>query len=275
MRFVDEVNKTYAYGKIFQYQRSLPELYFWKIGSKSVSYKSFLKKLGSKKHLYKPKKINNPYSSQKITFAKQNLSQIAKLPIVRLLGITGSVSANNAKKNDDIDIFIITAPHTLWITRPLFLLYLEIKGIRRRRGTPLHDQKDLICPNLWLDSTNLKINKQDQNLYTAHEVLQVKPLIDKSQTYQRFLKTNSWVKRFLGNAYSLSIIKTSTQQKYSIVWALLSPINFVFYILQRILMFLPTKGEKIAYTQAFFHDQNFAKKILTKAQSQDINYNKD
>ena len=40
-------------------------------------------------------------------------------------------------------------------------------------------------------------------------------------------------------------------------------------------MFLPTKGEKVGYTQAFFHDQNFARSILTKAQSQDINYNKD
>ena len=275
MSFVGEVNKTYAYGKIFQYQRSLSELYFWKIGSKSISYKSFLKKLGSRKRLYAPKKIKNPYCSQKVTFAKQNLSQIAMLPFVRLLGITGSVSANNAKKNDDIDIFIITAPHTLWITRPLILLYLEIKGIRRRRGTPLNDQKDLICPNLWLDSTNLKINKQDQNLYTAHEVLQAKPLFDKSQTYQHFLKTNIWVKRFLGNAYSMSKVNTSTKQHYSKLWSLLSPINFVFYLLQRILMFLPTKGEKITYTQAFFHDQSFAKKILTKAQSQDINYNKD
>ncbi len=275
MSFLGEVNNTYAYGKIFQYQRSLPEIYFWKIGSKSISYKSFLKKLGSKKGLYAPKKINNPYCSQKTTVAKQNLRQIAEFPFVRLLGITGSVSANNAKKNDDIDIFIITAPHTLWITRPLVLFYLEIKGIRRRRGTPLHDQKDLICPNLWLDGTNFKLNKQDQNLYTAHEVLQVKPLFDKSQTYQRFLKTNSWVKRFLGNAYSLSKVKILTTKHYSKLWLLLSPINFVLYILQRILMFLPTKGEKITYTQAFFHDQNFAKKILTKAQSQDINYNKD
>lgn len=275
MSFLGMVKKTYAYGKIFQYQRSLPELYFWKIGSKFISYKNFLKKLGSKKSLYLPKKINNPYSVQKVTFAKKKLCQIAKVPFIRLLGVTGSVSANNAKKNDDIDIFIITAPHTLWITRPLVLLYLEIKGIRRRRKTPINDQKDLICPNLWLDSANLKINKQDQNLYTAHEVLQVKPLFDKSQTYQRFLKTNRWVKRFLGNAYTLSKIKISTKPNYSIVWFLLSPINFMFYLLQRMLMFLPTKGEKISYTQAFFHDQNFAKKILTKAQSQDINYNKD
>lgn len=267
MSFGAEVDKTYAYGKIFQYQRSLPELYFWKIGSKPITYKSFLKKLGAKKSLYSPKTINNSNCSRKISFAIENLRLIAKLPFIKLLGLTGSVSANNAKKNDDIDIFIITAPHTLWIARPIFLLYLEIRGIRRRRHTPLEDQKDLICPNLWLDSTNLKIRKQDQNLYTAHEVLQVKPIFDKSQTYQHFLATNSWVKRFLGNAYSLSIVNTLPQQNYSILWSLVIPLNLVFYILQRILMFLPTKGERVTYNQAFFHDRTFAKKILAKTHS--------
>ncbi|OGD83519.1 hypothetical protein A2572_03960 [Candidatus Collierbacteria bacterium RIFOXYD1_FULL_40_9] len=273
MSFWGRVNKTYAYGKIFNYKRSLEEIYFWLIGDKRISQKTFFKKISSKNKNFLPKSKTNKNSLKKIELAKKELSWVLKFPLICFIGITGSVSANNAKKNDDIDIFIITTPHSLWLARPIFLLYLEIRGLRRKRSTPYSKQSDLICTNLWMDVLNLSVQKKDRNLYTAHEVLLVLPIVNKNDTYQKFLVSNSWVKKYLANAYSIISSKKRFKETNSNFWFLLSPFNLFMYLVQRILMFPVSKGERVSYFQAFFHDQNYSKKVLSEHNKDKSNYN--
>ncbi len=274
MNFQDRVAKTSVYGKIFGYQRSLPEVYHWLIGDKKISYKSFTKKLGSKTDQFPPTLKKNKFSIQKIKQARHSMLLISKLPLIYFLGLTGSVSANNAKKNDDIDFFVITAPHTLWIVRPILLCYLEIKSLRRRRTTSPKHQKNLICTNLWMDLTSLQVPKKDQNIYTAHEVLQVYPLVDKKNSYQKFIKSNSWTSQYLANAYFAINSKSVTKVPESTLWSLLFPFNLLLFIIQKALMYPSSKGEKVSYYQAFFHDQSFSQRILARYNNRKINYNK-
>lgn len=264
MNLHDRVKKTYAYGQIFGYKRSFPEIYFWLLGSKKIPYTLFKTKIGSKINTYGFKKKINVYSKEKTNKAVNFLSPIFKLPFIYFVGLTGSVSANNAKKSDDIDIFIITAPHTMWVARPVILLYLEIIKRRRRRFTPLSDQMDLICPNLWMDSLNLKLPKSMRNLYVAHEILQVLPIYNKMDTYQRFLQSNSWVKKYLANAYSQTANNKKLKTTSSFQGILFGPLNLLLFFLQIIFMWPLTKGENVNYTQAYFHDQKFSKNILSK-----------
>lgn len=264
MNLYGRVKKTYAYGQIFGYQRSLPELYFWLLGSKKVPLKIFRKKLGIKKEIFKKKKKINHIGREKEKMAKRLLAPVFRLPFVYFVGLTGSISANNAKKGDDIDVFIITSPHTLWIARPVILLYLELIKKRRKRSTNIYDQKDLICSNLWIDVANLAIPKNKRNLYTAHEVLQVLPIYDKKCVYQKFVQSNSWVKKYLANAYSKKnkkkkIPNTSIRQNIFLL-----PLNGIFFLLQFFFMLPLTKGESVSYTQAFFHDKKFSKEVLSK-----------
>ena len=49
-----------------------------------------------------------------------------------------------------------------------------------------------------LDESCLTLPKQ--NLYTSHEVIQMKPLVVKNNIHQKFLQANEWVRGFLPNA---------------------------------------------------------------------------
>ena len=58
---------------------------------------------------------------------------------------------------------------------------------------------DKICLNLWLDETALSLPRNQRNLYTAHEVVQVKPILDRDYTYLKFIIANLWLKNYLPN----------------------------------------------------------------------------
>jgi hypothetical protein len=45
----------------------------------------------------------------------------------------------------------------------------------------------------------MAFNKEDQDLYTAHEIVQLLPIFDKEKTYEEFMQTNAWVKKYLAN----------------------------------------------------------------------------
>ena len=265
MNLLQRIKKTYSYGLIFGYKRSLSEISKWLITPKRV-VKSTLKKAIKTSHLqYKKRNKANYHSTNKIRLAKKYLKPVSLLPGLELIGLTGSVSANNAKLSDDIDLVIITSPNTLWVLRPFILLYLQIIGKRRRWSTLKKSQKDLFCTNLWLDIDNLAVPKKQRNLYTAHEVLQVLPLYDRGGVFNLFLTKNRWVKKYLANAYFL--IKKqhrsySLKKKYKKYY--LYPFNLLLFLIQKSLMSGHYKGETVEIGKAYFHDQRFSAKVLKK-----------
>jgi hypothetical protein len=52
---------------------------------------------------------------------------------------------------------------------------------------------DKLCLNLFFSEENLKIPKFKQTEYIAHEILQLKTIVNKEQTYERLLAANQWV----------------------------------------------------------------------------------
>jgi hypothetical protein len=83
------------------------------------------------------------------------------------------------------------------LTRLFSVFLVELTGKRRRPG----DQKvkDKICLNMLLDESHLAIPEKERDLFSAHEVCQMKPLWEKERTYQKFLKANQWSQEFLPN----------------------------------------------------------------------------
>lgn len=261
MTIKDLVDRTYFYGSLFDFPLTPSELHFWLTTSKRNRPEdipaNLIKKL-SKSEIQK-RKLRLKNSDNKKKYALLNLEFIKKIPLVWFVGITGSVSANNSKASDDIDIFIITAPHTLWLIRPIILFYLELLGIRRKRNSHHRKVKNLICPNLWLDANNLYLDVDRQNIYTAHEVLQVYPLINKHNSYQIFICKNSWIKNFLANSYP-RISKNSYPSNF--LYLLFYPFNLCFFLFQYLFMLSHSRGEEVALGKAFFHDPVFQNKIL-------------
>jgi len=113
------------------------------------------------------------------------------LPLVRFVGITGASAMTGIKPTDDIDLCIVTEHGQMWTTR--FVVVLGAKLLRLHGGRGL-------CLNLFFDEVDLVIPRHKQNSYIAHELLQMKQVIDKDRVYKKFLKTNGWIARYFPNA---------------------------------------------------------------------------
>lgn len=213
-------------------------------------------------------------SLKKIHHAENASLILKKIPTIKLIAISGNVAIENASEKDDIDLFIVTQKNTLWFTRFLATLLLDLKKARRKPKSK--EYKDKICLNLFLDEEFLTLPGNKQNLYTAHEIAQLKPLLEKDYTYEKFLLANSWVKNFLPNSFALLNQKP---HKNKINHITINPfshlLNFVFTVLNYLMM-LPQlfymkshRTKEIVNNKAiYFHPHDISVKILINYQNQ-------
>lgn len=139
------------------------------------------------------------YSLEKNKIAKKYIQSLKLLPFIKFAGITGSLAMNNADFDSDIDLLIITKKNTLWISRLLVFLFLRIKKVPFRKFKE-KKVKDKLCLNMWLDESDLVWNRQ--NLFSAHEIAQIIPVLNKDKTYERFIFANRWIFDFWPNSIS-------------------------------------------------------------------------
>ena len=207
---------------------------------------------------------NQKASGLKLKIAQKAARILIKVPGVLLVGLTGNLAMMDAQEDDDIDLLIITRKDKIWTARFLTVLLLEILGQRRR---PKSKQiKDKICLNLFLDEAHLQFEKNRQDLYIAHEILQMRPLAEKENIYQRFLETNVWVKDFLPNAFrekmgmhrqDLEVFLKKRRSKGIFIENVLASLQ-LWYMRRR------QTTEQVKNGQFFFHPQDKRKIVLEK-----------
>lgn len=216
-RYEKAILKTICYGAVFNYPLTKSQIWkflIWDIKSKP-RFSSFIstidnllkaKKIYFSKDLYfletKHALINNrkkqeKIAQRKIKIAKRVSSFISFIPTIELIGLSGKLAMKTAEKEDDIDLFIIVQKHTLWITRFLTASFLTFLGLKRSPGKIA--APDRVCLNMIVDTNNLTIPKNEQDLFSAHEVVQMKPLFTRNNSYDKFINSNSWVKSYLPN----------------------------------------------------------------------------
>lgn len=260
MNLAAAVAKTIAYGGYFNFPLSLEEIHFWLISPRLVP-KSLIKKYITtlKPKDIKLKKDLLANTKRKEAIALKLLKFICLFPFIRLIAFTGSVAVNNTKKNDDLDLIIITEPNTLWFTRPLFLLLLSLVFNRRHPGDNSSKKtKNAFCPNLWLDMLSLTVPKKRQNIYTAHEVLQVRPLYDRGNTYQNFIRSNPWTSHYLANAYHRLSDGKYSPKNSNLLFFLIAPLNYLLFILQYLYMLPKKTTESVSLHAAYFHKNDLS-----------------
>lgn len=226
------------------------------IKERLISKKIYLDKIIDKEILklnWKNKK--NKWEKSKIVKAqKLALLLEKKFSEILFLGITGSVATGHPKKNDDIDILIITKTNTLWKNR-FFLRWWMYKNKIPHRIYNKKELKDQFCFNLWLDENYLEIPKNRQNLKNATDLLMLKPLINNNGTYERFLVVNSWAKKFVATPYenkmsNFQFLISNEKHKTNKIDKI---INCLFFWPQYWYMKPKIFKEKIGLYQAFFH----------------------
>ncbi len=274
-RIQKAILKTLIYADIFDYPLTQAEIQKWLIQEKSSDISSIsdssIKKTSSYYHLksrqsiVKLRRQRTRFSRSKFKLAQKITSYLKFIPSIQLIAITGALAMNNSNQHDDIDLMIITKKNRLWLTRLFSILILEFLNLRRRPNKKTKSDINVlnsnkICLNLFLDESSLQLPSSQRNLYTAHEVTQIKPIFDKGNTYQNFINQNSWVASFLPNAVSASVLSPKiTPPLFTF------PLNWLetfAYQLQLLYMKSKITNEKITLHSAFFHPRPTSKIVL-------------
>lgn len=270
--------KTLIYHDLFDYPLTAMELWkllIWEkdeVPDKELFYKVLLQRHGFdyKRGYYFLngrddiifKRIARHYESKRKNFNAKKVSSFLRLiPTIKFLGISGSLSMNNSTADDDIDFFIITRKNTLWMTRFFTTFLVFVLG--KKRGLGKNKNKDRICLNMFVSEDNLTFS---QNLFIAHEIAQLKPLVSRGDVYENFLYENNWLSGFLPNA-ARSNLQKEKKQTGSFIEKLIRNIDRMFFFAQYFYMKSKITREKIETNRAEFHPRDTSFYILSFYQS--------
>lgn len=259
---------TVIYHDIFDYPLTSKELGVWKSAKKIKSKKKIEKTHGyffvkGREGIVKKRLQREKYSKKKLNIAIKASKLISKIPTVSFIGVTGALAMGNAGKNSDIDLLIITRKNTLWTTR--ILVYLVLFIFRQKVRSPLNkNERDKLCLNMWLDEVDLVWDKSDRNIYTAHEIAQIVPLVNKNKVYEKFLWKNKWILNFWPNAVKVKVVQKRGDSNFFVLFSIFEKLAFqlqYFYMKPKITC------EVITPTRAIFHPTDWGKKVLTRLNS--------
>jgi len=119
--------------------------------------------------------------------------QLAGLPFVRMVALTGALAVANVEESADIDFLVITEPGRLWLCRAFAILLVRRAAL----------QGDIVCPNYFLSTRALQ--HPAPNLYSAHEMAQMIPIYGE-KIYRLMWQLNPWVLNYLPNVEPLDTV---------------------------------------------------------------------
>jgi hypothetical protein len=140
-----------------------------------------------------------------------------------MIAVSNIIGAHNLRSGSDIDLFIVTAPQRIWLTRLFCAGLAKILGWRPTAAI----KKNRICLSFYVSSdalnlVDLKLIPED--LYFNYWLAGLVPIYDRGQTYARLLAANDWLKTYLPNWSGLAPVNDFTNLKESMTFPLWSGI---------------------------------------------------
>ena len=148
---------------------------------------------------------------------KRLLGFLNRLPFISLIAFSGGTTHYGIENHDDIDLFIISKPYTLYIV--YFIIHIFSFVLRARK---------VLCANYLIDEANLEIG-QNYDLYTAHQIVTLKGFRNEKMLSQ-FYSRNSWVKTFFPNFSIIQGNYTPPGRAYYLI----KPFNWILMSLYKI-----------------------------------------
>jgi hypothetical protein len=194
--------RTLLYYDIFDYPLTECQLYFFLHGESS-SRKELLAAchdpafthhvdtrdgyyfLKGKGHLVQKRRNEQVRAGELWRMAVAAASRMRHLPFVRGICISGDLSKEVAGEDSDIDFFIITAAHRVWICK---------LGLTLFRHIPWFNPHRLLCFNYLVSEEHLQLGSC--NIFTAAEIAGLAPLYHLTN-FNRFIHTNNWAGDFV------------------------------------------------------------------------------
>lgn len=262
------------YHDLFDYPLTFGELIKWKASDESFPKPLKISVTGSKGYYFLQGKERLIYkrifrvrtSAQKMKIVKKVSKILSLIPSIKMVAVTGSLAMQNSKEESDIDLMIITKKGTLWITRIFVYSLIHLFGLQIRRPSD-KNQKDRLCLNMWMDENDLIWKSFDRNFYTAHELAQILPIVNKDKAYEKLLSKNRWVFKYWPNSMRVYSTQYEVQSAgilntlYSVLCTWLDPL--AFWIQYKHMESRITR-EIVTPTRAIFHPQNWGKYIMSR-----------
>lgn len=252
------VYKTLSYFAIFNYPVSLYRLATFLISDEPYTVsqlQSALKTLQQAKIVTEHKGLYSLKGGKKVdTVARCMLSLealrqagavsevLSKIPWIKLLCVTGSCAAFNKEETGDIDVFIVSARNRVWLTRLFTVLILKVLNIYRTDTSYVNK----LCPNLIVAEDAMSW-EHDKNVFVAHEICAMHPMLDRDSTYFKFLSQNSWVRSYFPNFLFTPVDIQDTTKSISLL-------NYVETALMKLqLLYMKRHLTKEVVTKSFIH----------------------
>lgn len=270
------VLKTLSYSDVFDHPLSLYEIHYFLHTKNNISLSELKNILVAmrgriveqdgyfaffdKKFTISRRLLSDQILKRKITLARKTGRVVMKIPSVLFVGISGGVAGGSVAEEDDIDLFVITRKGSLYMTRFLLLLFLQLMGKRRRRNQVA--VKDTICLNMLIDESSLMFTRDRHDLYTAREIAQIIPLFERNSIYGSFLNENRWTREFLPNATGKSGCHSLPQSLFPV--GILCTLEPLFRTIQGIFIRRHSTREVVDKSFLAFHPNDMKDHILTK-----------
>jgi len=193
------------------------------------------------------------------------IDYIEKTLVPETIILFGGARKGEYDHESDIDLFIITRKNLLWTTRIFSYFTLKVFGFDLRKSGK-NNQKDKLCLNMWMDETDLAWRKSDRNLYTAHEIAQVAPLVNKNNTYEKFIYKNKWILKYWPNAVKIGKYKEKNG-KHVFKNPSFSLVEKIAFNMQYGFMKSKITREMVTPTRAIFHPQDLGKLVISRLAS--------
>lgn len=260
--------QTLIYSNIFSFPLTKEELWRFLITSQPITRDAFQKALQDLEKVlvkkenwyalayegFAERKEGLKYVKKKQQRIGQAVSWLSKIPTIKLLALSGSLAAGVVKKDDDIDIFIVSTHGTVWLTRLATFLVLEFSGARRARLEK--SAKNKICVNMILDESVVAFPSDRRDVYTARELAQLQVLYQKDRMFNRLIAANPWVYRLLPNAFP-ALKKSKTISQTTGFLFLIRPFELIAYLGQYLYLKRHITVETVTAQFIAFHPKDY------------------
>lgn len=251
------------YHSIFDYPLTFSELIKWRpnpekvekysLDGSFVSKDGFTILAGREGGIYK-RELRRRISKRKMVIAEKTARVLRIIPTIKMIAVTGSLAMESANAESDIDFMVVTQKGTLWTTRLFAYVTLFFARIPTRKAGN-NFQNDRLCLNVWLDESDLVWHKR--NFFTSHEIAQIKPLLNRAETYEKFIYKNRWIGKFWPNALKIKVANAASKKSFS-------PLT-VFEGFARTFQLLYMKNkvtrETVTATRALFHPIDWSEQV--------------
>ncbi len=179
---------------------------------KKIFYKDTRVYLSEGDKFFYENKSNN-FNKNKID---RHLKFLNNIPFISNVAYSGGTAHYGIENHDDIDLFIITKPYTVY----LVYLFIHIYSLMTK-------SRNYFCANYLIDEKDILIDSQ-YDFYTAFQIISLVPVRNKERL-NYFFHVNRWVKDFFPNF----CVPGEFEKPNSKIFITFKPINKLFFIFYR------------------------------------------